>query len=140
MKLLLMLFSLSAVISTAAQNKDELAIRNVLQRQVSDWNKGNIEGYMKGYWENDSLLFVGKSGPKYGYTNTFQAFKKSYPAPAAMGKLGFEIIKMKQLAADCYFVMGKWTLQQSVGDLGGYFTLLFKKINNQWVIITDHSS
>jgi ketosteroid isomerase-like protein len=140
MKLLFTLLSLSILLSLSAQSKDEQAIRNILSYQVSEWNKGDIEGYMKGYWENDSLLFVGKSGPKYGYFNTLQSYKKNYPGPTAMGKLSFEILKVQQLAADCYFVLGKWMLQRSMGDISGHYTLIFRKIHNQWVIISDHSS
>ena len=140
MKPLLTICSLLIMVSLTAQNKDELAVRKLIARQVTDWNNGNMAGYMKGYWENDSLLFVGKSGPKYGYNNTLQSIKKSYPGPASMGRLGSEILKIKQLAPDYFFVMGKWTLKRSIGDLSGYYTLLCRKINNQWVIVEDHSS
>ncbi len=140
MRLLLTILSLSLFLSLNAQNKDEQAIRNILARQASDWNKGDIEGYMKGYWENDSLLFVGKNGPRYGYRNTLQSYQKSYPGSAAMGKLGFEILKILPLSSDCYFVFGKWMLQRSIGNLSGFYTLIFRKIDKQWVIVADHSS
>ncbi len=140
MKLLLTLLSLSSFLSLTAQNKDEQAIRKLLSHQVTEWNKGNIEGYMKGYWESDSLLFVGRNGAKYGYTNTLHNYQKSYPDTAAMGKLGFEILKIQQLSAGNYFVLGKWMLKRSIGDLNGYYTLLLKKIDDQWVIVADHSS
>lgn len=123
-----------------AQNKDETAIRKLLARQAADWNKGSIEGYMKGYWENDSLLFIGKNGPKYGYRTTLESYKKGYPDTAAMGKLGFDFLRMEKIAADRYFVAGKWMLHRSIGNLQGYFTLLLRKIRNQWVIVADHSS
>ena len=95
---------------------------------------------MKGYWENDSLLFVGKNGPNYGYRTTLQNYQKSYPDTAVMGKLNFEILKLQPLATDVYFVLGKWRLQRSIGNLEGHFTLLFRKIKNKWVIVADHSS
>jgi hypothetical protein len=38
-------------------------------------------------------------------------------------------------------VIGKWSLKrEKAGDLSGYFTLLLKKINGQWLIVSDHSS
>jgi len=140
MKLLLILLSLSPLFSLNAQSKDEQAILKLLSHQVMEWNKGNIEGYMKGYWENDSLLFVGRNGAKYGYTNTLHNYQKSYPDTASMGKLAFEILKIQQLSAGNYFVLGKWMLKRSIGDLSGYYTLLLKKIDGQWVIVADHSS
>jgi ketosteroid isomerase-like protein len=123
-----------------AQNKDEQAIRRLLASQNEQWNKGNIEAFMKGYWESDSLLFVGKNGPTYGYRTTLENYRKSYPDTAAMGKLHFDILKTEPLAPDCYFVLGKWMLKRSIGNVQGHFTLLFKKKKGQWVIVADHSS
>ena len=140
MKLLLTLLFLSAFFSLSAQNKDEQAIRSILADQTKQWNKGNLEAFMVGYWENDSLLFVGQTGPKYGYRNTLESYKKGYPDTAAMGKLNFNLLELRRLSGDHYFVLGKWMLKRTIGDLAGHFTLLFRRVNNRWVIIADHSS
>ena len=140
MKFLLTLLSLFTLLSLSAQNKDEKIIRSILSDQTTQWNKGNIEGFMKGYWDNDSLLFIGQNGPKYGYKTTLQNYKKNYPDTVAMGKLSFNILKVQQLSPDYYFVLGKWMLQRSIGNLDGHYTLLFRRINKKWVIVSDHSS
>jgi hypothetical protein len=36
--------------------------------------------------------------------------------------------------------VGKWYLTRSIGDIGGVFTLLLRKVANRWLIIADHSS
>ena len=123
-----------------AQSKDELAIKNILAMQTAAWNAGNLESFMQGYWKNDSLKFIGKSGITYGWQKTLDNYKKGYPDAAAMGKLDFTIMETKRLSVLYYFVVGKWHLTRTVGDIGGYFTLLFKKINKNWVIVADHSS
>jgi ketosteroid isomerase-like protein len=123
-----------------AQTKDEMAIRTILQTQETNWNKGALESFMEGYWKNDSLLFIGKSGISYGWQKALDNYKKGYPDTAAMGKLHFTLLQLKPLSPDFYFVVGKWYLQRSIGDLNGHFTLLFKKINGQWFIVADHSS
>ena len=123
-----------------AQSKDELSIRTILAAQTSEWNKGNLESFMKGYWESDSLMFIGKSGITYGWQKTLDNYKKGYPDTAAMGKLNFELVTVKRLSKDYFFVVGKWHLTRSIGNIGGAYTLLFRKIKNQWVIVTDHSS
>lgn len=123
-----------------AQPKDEIAIRNVLKIQTAAWNNGNIEAFMKGYWQNDSLMFIGKSGITYGWQKTLDNYKKGYPDTAAMGKLDFVILEVKNLSPQNYFVVGKWHLARSIGDLSGHFTLLFKKIKGNWFIVADHSS
>lgn len=112
----------------------------MLQQQVVEWNKGNIEGYMHGYWENDSLVFIGKNGPTYGYRQTLGRYKNAYPGAEAMGQLRSDIISMKRLSEEYYFIVGKWYLSRSAGDLNGSYTLLLRRIGNAWVIINDHSS
>jgi ketosteroid isomerase-like protein len=123
-----------------AQSANEKAIRQLLSHQTKAWNAGNIEAFMEGYWESDSLVFIGKNGPSYGYKTTLENYKKGYPDKAAMGKLTFNLLQLKQLSPQYYFVIGKWHLQRSIGDVEGHFTLLFRKIKNKWYIISDHSS
>lgn len=122
------------------QSKDEQTIRRLLSAQVDEWNNGNISGYMRGYWENDSLVFIGKNGPNYGYGNTLARYQKAYPDEAHMGKLTSTILSIKKLSPDYYFIIGKWQLNRTAGDVGGSYTLLLHKIKGQWVIIVDHSS
>lgn len=123
-----------------AQSKDDVAIRNAMHEQLDAWNSGNITRFMDTYWKSDSLMFIGKSGITYGWQNTLNNYKKGYPDTAAMGKLDFTLIQVKRLSVLYYSVVGKWHLTRSVGDIGGHFTLLFKKIKNKWQIISDHSS
>ncbi|GEO12016.1 YybH family protein [Segetibacter aerophilus] len=134
------LILITALPFTALAQRDEQAIQQVLEKQIKGWNSGNIEEYMKGYWQSDSLMFIGKNGPKWGYKTTLENYKKGYPDTAAMGKLRFDLLQLKKLSPEYYYVTGKWALKRSIGDLEGYFTLLFRKIKNGWVIVSDHSS
>ena len=123
-----------------AQSKDEQAIRQILANQESAWNKGDLSTFMIGYWENDSLVYIGKNGPTYGYMTTLNNYKKNYPDTSHMGKLKFKLLSVNPLNTDHYFVIGKFNLTRTVGDASGYFTLLFRKINGVWKAIADHSS
>lgn len=136
----LLLFLILISFSSWSQSKDEKAIRDLMGRQSSAWNKGELDNFMKGYWENDSLMFVGKSGVTYGYKATLENYKKGYPDKTAMGELSFTLIKIDKISREYIFVVGKWHLKRTIGDLQGHFNLLFQKINNAWVIIVDHSS
>ncbi len=138
-KILLLLCCCIAVFYCHAQTSDATAIRNAMDKQIKDWNNGNIDGFMQTYWQSDSLLFV-SNPPTYGWQSTLERYKKAYPDTATMGKLSFDLLQLKQLSPDYYFVMGKWYLKRSVGDVGGIFTLLFKKINGKWLIVVDHSN
>ncbi len=126
--------------TSAAAGKAEKAIRQILAAQATEWNKGSIEGYMKGYWESDSLLFIGKNGPTYGYVPTLERYKKSYPDASHMGHLTLTVIHVKKLSSRYYFVVGKWYLKREAGDVSGSYTLLFHRIAGKWTIICDHSS
>jgi ketosteroid isomerase-like protein len=109
------------------QAQDKQAILRVLETQRIAWNKGDIEGYMQGYWKSDSLLFVGKSAPAYGWQTTLDHYKKGYPDKAAMGSLTFDILQA-------------WHLKREKDAPGGYFTLWLKKIDGEWKIVCDHTS
>jgi ketosteroid isomerase-like protein len=123
-----------------AQTEDETAIRNAMDVQIKAWNNGNIDAFMQTYWQSDSLLFVGSSKPAYGWKTTLENYKKHYPDTATMGKLSFNLLQLKPLSNEYYFILGEWHLKRSIGDVGGYFTLLFRKINGRWLIVVDHTS
>jgi len=140
MKILLTCFCLSLSLISFSQTKDEKTILKILDEQTAAWNNGDIDAFMQGYWKSDSLKFIGKNGITYGWTRTLNNYKKNYPDTAAMGKLHFDILSIKSLSPEYFHVIGKWNLQRSIGNLSGYFTLLFRKIQGKWVIIADHSS
>ena len=119
---------------------DREKIIHVLQNQVSDWNNGIIDDYMKGYWKNDSLEFIGKSGITKGWQQTLDNYKRSYPDKSTMGVLQFDILSVELLSKNVAYVTGKWDIKREKGNISGYYTLLLKKINNEWVIVSDHSS
>ena len=140
MKLFLFAVTIGLSMTSLSQSKDEAAVRNVLAKQNAAWNRGDIDAFMVGYWENDSLMFIGKSGVTYGYKNTLANYKKNYPDTTVMGKLKFTLIHVKQLSPEYFHVTGKYYLTRTIGDASGHFTLVFRKIKGTWVIISDHSS
>ncbi|HNE94297.1 MAG TPA: DUF4440 domain-containing protein [Chitinophagaceae bacterium] len=140
MKRIIFFILIILTIKTNAQTTDEAAIRQILQTQEKAWNNGNLDAFMFGYWNNDSLMFIGKKGLTYGYHATLANYKKSYPDTAHMGKFSSTIISIKKLSNEYYFVIGKWELFRTVGNISGHYSLLFRKIKGKWVIIADHSS
>ncbi|MFT3748628.1 MAG: nuclear transport factor 2 family protein [Agriterribacter sp.] len=140
-KLFFFLYTMVGLTSFAsAQNADEKAILKVLDDQVYYWNKGDLNNFVKGYWNNDSVMFIGSKGVVYGYQNTLDRYKQTYSDTAKMGKLSFKILHVNKLSPDTYFVVGKFFLKRIVGDAEGHYTLVFRKINGEWKIVSDHSS
>jgi ketosteroid isomerase-like protein len=115
------------------------AIRQVLDRQVEAWNRGDLDQFMEGYWKSDSILFIG-SKVTAGWASTLARYKKSYPTREAMGTLRFEILRMDVLAHDVYLVTGKYFLARAADNPSGIFTLVFRRKEGKWVIVYDHTS
>lgn len=139
-RIIAILVLLSCHFIVAAQQPAEKEITGILNAQITSWNKGDLDEFMSGYWNSDSLMFVGKNSVSYGYQQALDNYKKSYPDTSAMGKLSFDILQVKKLSPEYYFVVGKWKLARTAGNLQGHYTLIFKKINGKWMIISDHSS
>ena len=119
---------------------DSLAIIDVLNKQQKDWNRGDIDEFMKGYLKSEKLVFSGSSGPIYGWKATLDRYKKTYSDKEKMGKLKFEILNVIALSPKVIQLQGKFNLTRSIGDAFGYFTLNWIKVKNRWYIISDHTS
>jgi len=111
MKKILLSLSFFCSLTVFSQSNDEAPIRKVLNDQVAAWNQGNIEGFMQGYLKSDSLMFIGAKGIKWGWQTTLDNYKKGYPDTTAMGKLSFNLLVVKKLSPEYYFVVGRWDLK-----------------------------
>ena len=140
MRFVLYLILLIGPVTALRAQQPQAAIKKLLQQQTEGWNQGNLETFMQTYWQSDSLVFIGKHGPTYGWQQTLDRYRKSYPDTAAMGKLDFNLLEIRPLSKDIYVVVGKWHLQRTAGDMEGHFSLIIRKIRGSWKIIADHSS
>ncbi len=138
--LFLFLLLNGALFSQNLFESDKNEILKILEDQRLAWNKGDLKEYMNGYWQSDSLRFIGKNGIIYGWNNTLDRYAKAYPAKQTMGNLTFEVISLEKLN-DCRALMvGRWMLNVSDKNISGCFTLIWQKIEDKWKIILDHSS
>jgi ketosteroid isomerase-like protein len=133
--ILIFVFSYAGV---SGQSNIKKILENMNAQQTA-WNNGDIDGFMIYYWKSDSLKFIGKKGITYGWQSTIENYKRSYPDKASMGILKFTILEATPLSDDAVYVIGKWELQKEK-PVSGHFTLLWRKINDQWVIVSDHTS
>ena len=135
-----MFFVSFAIAAQSIQDKDRAEILKALENQRIAWNSGDLEVYMMGYWQSDSLMFVGKRGVQYGWNATLENYRKGYPTKEAMGNLTFEVISLEGLGTDAAFMIGKWKLDYPDKSVEGHYTLLYRKINGKWLVVADHSS
>jgi hypothetical protein len=125
-------------ITSQTLNSDLNLVLNNMKAQETAWNSGNIDGFMDYYWKSDSLLFIGSKGITLGWQKTLTNYKRNYPNKNVMGVLTFTIKENTQLSPTSIYTIGQWSLEKEKPS-GGYFTLLWKKINGLWVIVADHT-
>ena len=133
-------FLLVSFFSIYAQpDKESAAIRKVMADQAVAWNKGDIPGFMSGYWKSDKLVFVGSDVTR-GWQPTLDHYKQSYDTRAKMGTLTFSDLEFVVLEKDTAVVLGSWSLARDKDNPHGKFTLTFRKFKEGWRIVMDHTS
>ncbi len=142
MKIITLIIVFFITVPLLAQNTDQSKhqIRLVIDRQVSEWNSGNIDSFMVGYKQFDSLRFASGGSVTYGWKNMLDRYKKSYPTKEKMGVLTFSQISIELISPDAALVFGTWSLKRTIDTPRGLFTLLFKHTNGEWRIVHDHTS
>ena len=139
-KILLFYFVIFLTSCKSTNNCDQ--IYDLMQEQEESWNKGNIDDFMNKYWKNDSLIFLGKSGINYGWKKTISNYKNSYKDKNEMGRLEFKNILCKPINKSTHIIAGKWSIfrEDSIRNIGGYYSLIWVKKDKVWKIIYDHTS
>lgn len=131
---------LFAAFSSTAQSNPEKAIRKVMDDQAAAWNRGDIDGFMQGYWRSEKLTFISGVNITHGWQATIDRYKKSYNTREKMGTLTFSDLEITILSKDAANVVGSWSLARGGDNPHGKFTLLFRKFKEGWRIVQDHTS
>lgn len=130
-----------AIGQSVGQNpKASSEIRKVMNDQTNAWNRGDIEGFMQGYWKSDTLVFVSGDDVTRGWQSTLDRYKKSYDTREKMGILNFTDLEFTYLSKDAAIVLGSWQLRRTNDNPKGKFTLTFRKLKEGWRIVMDHTS
>jgi beta-aspartyl-peptidase (threonine type) len=119
---------------------DRAAITKILETQQNNWNQGNVDAFLEGYWHSPDLTFSGSGGIARGWDGVLARYKTSYPDRAAMGRLDFSALEFHFLGKDAALVLGHWHLTRAQGDIGGVFSLVWQRFPEGWRIIHDHTS
>jgi len=150
------LFALSFLILTSCINNNETSkntfkstdsneiesIKKMLTDQQKCWNNGDIDGFMEGYWNSEELIFTSaKHMPAYGWQNTLERYKNSYPTKESMGELKFEFLNVKiNSDSTTAQLKGCWELIRKEDNPKGEFWLDLKKFDDNWLIIKDSTT
>jgi ketosteroid isomerase-like protein len=137
-----LLLLLSPCLAQSEQEKAqiEVDVLAVMARQSAAWNRGDIAGYMDGYWRSPDLVFASGDQITRGWQPTLDRYKKSYDTKAKMGQLTFSDIDVNVLSKDVAVVLGSWSLAREKDNPKGKFTVIFRRLKEGWRIIHDHTS
>ena len=129
-------------LSAASEERasDRAAITKILDVQQNNWNRGNVDAFLEGYWHSPDLTFSGSSGITRGWDGVLARYKKNYPDRATMGQLEFSGLEFRFPGKDAALVLGHWHLTRAQGDIGGVFSLVWQRFPEGWRIIHDHTS
>jgi uncharacterized protein (TIGR02246 family) len=126
--------------STKARRQIEADVLAVMDKQVAAWNRGDIDGFMQGYWKSEDLVFVSGDNVTRGWQATIDRYKKTYNSREKMGALKFGDVQVNVISKDAAVVLGSWSLARAGDNPHGKFTLIFRKLDGQWRIVHDHTS
>ena len=134
------LFFSKSMAQDGLKEQDKNSIISVLEKQEKAWNEGDIDTFMQGYLKSEDLIFNGSSGPFYGWDSVRDRYLKSYPTKEKMGKLNFKILNISSVSGNVAQLLGQFFLYYPDKELSGYFSLIWLKTNNGWLILSDHTS
>ena len=143
-RLLLLLLCVPLIFSFGEKEQNEKdieSIKKILTNQQECWNNGDIDGFMKGYWNSEELIFTSATHkPAYGWQNTLERYKESYPDRYSMGEFRFEIFDVKLTSKKTAILNGKWELIRIHDHPQGNFWLNLEKFENNWLIVKDSTT
>lgn len=129
----------SQAINNTRPDSAEANIEAIILRQSEAWNQGNLVQFMAAYWKDERLTFSSGGETFRGWQATLERYQGRYPNQKIMGKLTFSNLETQLLGPDSALTLGRWQLARE-NPAGGNFSLVWKKVDDNWVIIHDHSS
>jgi ketosteroid isomerase-like protein len=119
-------------------NQDLLLVNDVLSAQLDAWNNGDINGFMEGYHQSDSIRFITGVRTIYGWDQVLQNYHKSFPNRDDMGFLMFSYDTIYTDRLPFILIEGNWRIHRH-DTASGRFVLTFQKFAEDWKIVEDHT-
>ncbi len=119
-----------------------VTIRALLNQQMNDWNQGDLNAFLNGYWKSPKVVFQSGDDRFDGWDLVRERYFKRYGKDAkTMGKLQFEGLEIELLGTSDAFARGRFRLETIDGKKPtGLFTLILHQFPEGWKIIHDHTS
>lgn len=116
-------------------------VKQALERQVSAWNKGNLETAMAFYWNSPEMLWISKSGIEKGYQEVLDMFLRDFTDRSKMGVYSYEPLHIEQVSPEAVYFVFCWKIElEGKRLMGGVSSQLWKKLDGRWVVTAEHAS
>jgi uncharacterized protein (TIGR02246 family) len=127
-------------ISATESKKTEAAIRKVFEAGCMAWNRGDLDGYLASYWDSDQTIWVSGGSLIRGRKAIEAAYKVRFSTPGQMGTLSLSELEIDVLTTADAIAFGRWKLVFEAKAAEGFFTVQLRKIEDTWLLVSDHSS
>ena len=121
----------------------EKAIQAVLDAQLLAWNRGDIDGFMDGYWNSPEFVYLTNKHVVRGWQAMLDLYRQSFKSPgaSAMGNLELLETQITLLGKDAALVWGTYRVTNPDGkQRGGLYTLVMRKFPEGWRTVYDRTS
>ncbi len=117
-------------------------VQAVLKKQVDDWNRGDLDAFLGGYWKSPRVVFQSGGNRSQGWDAMRDRYRKRYQTEGkVMGRLEFKGLEIEPLGPDAAMARGSWHLTMPDGTTpNGLFTVILRRLPDGWKIIHDHTS
>lgn len=112
-----------------------------LERAASDWNHGDLDGFLSDYAPESTTTFVDRGHARAGIGFIRGVYAPRFLPGAERDSLRFEEVEARPLSATLALVTARFILQRGTEiTASGPFTLVMERRPEGWRILHDHTS
>jgi uncharacterized protein (TIGR02246 family) len=112
-----------------------------LERAASDWNRGDLEGFLSDYAPESTTTFIDGRRARHGFDFIRDNYAPRFAPGARRDSLHFEEVEARWLSPTLALVTARYILQRGgATSASGPFTLVMERRSEGWKILHDHSS
>jgi hypothetical protein len=144
--LILLALVVVALVNGEAQDAGNVPtqeIQVVLDKQITAWNRGDLEGFMAGYWKSPDLVYLSNKTVVRGWQTLLDRYRQFYQPPneGKMGTLSLPEEEITILGQDSAIVWGRFLVETNDGkNRGGLYTLAMRRLPEGWRTVYDRTS
>jgi ketosteroid isomerase-like protein len=118
----------------------EAKIRALFEDGAAAWNRGDLDGYLAGYWDSEKTRWARGGMVIRGKEAISGALSVRFPTPDTMGTIEAASLEIEVLSDTDALVFGRLvhTLRGTIQK--GLFTVHVRNIGGNWLVVSDHFS